>query len=102
MIDLAVDEEESRVVVAVRGDITLATADELRDALLGNLRKTKSLRVQLVEVKQFDLTGVQLFYSLCRTGKSTGVEVEILLGDAAPRFEKMLRFAGLTPIPCAI
>ncbi len=102
MIDISVVDTGDPLEIRIRGSITFATAEELHQSLLRALPKQGSLRVILEELQEFDLTGVQLLYSLCRTGESAGIAIEVVLGDAAPRFERMLRFAGLAPIPCAV
>ncbi|TVR68005.1 MAG: STAS domain-containing protein [Spirochaetaceae bacterium] len=100
MIDFQVERKRDPVRVRVSGDLTFGTVEELREKLLKTMPRKGTFRLVLTDIGEFDLPGVQLLYSLCRSGESGTVTIEIDPGEAAPRIEKMLRFAGLAPISC--
>jgi len=100
MIDIRVDRKRDPVQLSVSGNLTFSTVEELREQLLKVIPGKGTFRLVLTDIQEFDLPGVQLLYSLCRTGESGNVTIEIVPGETAPRIEKMLRFAGLAPITC--
>lgn len=100
MIEISVNRDSDPVLVTVRGNLTFNTVEDLHRELMEAMPSAGALRLVLEEVRDFDLSGVQLLYALCRSGAAGPVTTEILPGEAAVRFEKMLRFAGLAPLSC--
>lgn len=100
MIEVRIDRKRDPVQVSVSGDLNFSSVGELREEILKVFPRKGTFRLVLAETGELDLPGVQLLYALCRSGDSTGVSIEIDPGEAGQRIEKMLRFAGLAPIPC--
>lgn len=88
--------------LALTGPLTLETVTEISRDLSSKLETAREssqpLLVELQDVTQFDLSGLQLLYSFIITAESAGVSLSFSWGDIGERLNKMCRFAGLKPI----
>lgn len=118
MIDIRTTRGDDTVQLDVAGQLSFATVSELHAALRAEIDRTVEapiprLRIVLGEISSFDLAGIQLLYALCResrrgdaspseggANRHPGPAVDVVAGACFDRLEKMLRFAGLAPIPC--
>ncbi|SIQ69392.1 anti-anti-sigma factor [Alkalispirochaeta americana] len=101
MKPLQIQREPDRTVITIRGNLNYAAAPELHQALKEALPLQGTIHLRLTGTDALDLAGVQVLLSLSRTAREAGQACTIDPGEAAPRIEKMLRFAGLKPIGTA-
>lgn len=78
--------------ILIEGDLTLEELEEIHKKLLAK-KLTGAETVDLSAVGRFDLPGLQLLYALNRDERS------FEFGENGPRFARMARFAGFTPLP---
>jgi ABC-type transporter Mla MlaB component len=78
--------------VRIEGDLTLEEVAEVHRMLL-EAKLPEDATVDLSGVNRFDLPGLQLLYAL------KGEKRRFEFGENAPRFGRMARFAGFTPLP---
>lgn len=69
--------------VALSGEVTVFNANAVRDQLLGALKETGDLDVDLSEVTEIDTAGVQLILAARREAKARS---------------KAVRFSGCSPV----
>ena len=85
-------------VHVIEGDLVYRNLQDIRDVLLAS--QSKTLRISLDQVNDFDLAGVQLLYAFCHEGAAGNRKVVLVPGSFGPRLQKMLSFAGLPPLTC--
>ena len=77
-----VSKKKDRTVVSVRGTMTVSQAVELQEGLLQAFQEGKGVEIQLSEVTEVDITGLQLMCSSHRTSLLKQVPLTITGGDA--------------------
>jgi anti-anti-sigma regulatory factor len=75
----------------VDGRLTFETAGEFHRTILEALDDGGSLEIHLNDMDQFDLSGVQLLLSVCRSTEN----VTVIPGKNETRLIEMLKFAGI-------
>jgi anti-anti-sigma factor len=90
---ISVNRTEDRVVLAVGGELDLATAPELRTALADQTRTDQRTCLDLAGCTFIDSTGLQVIVSAARDFRRDGGELSVtqLRGDVAELF----RISGL-------
>ncbi len=87
------------VSVTLQEDLTFSKVAELRPELERALNESaaggRELTVSLHHIRSFDLSGVQLLFSLKSGAESRGVTILFDAGSNADRLSKMLSFTGL-------
>lgn len=78
--------------LTLEGELTIATAGELRDALVDGLESSAHLVVDLSGVTGVDLTALQLLFSTVVTAEKRGKRVNI--SGAPDSFHEMVIEAG--------
>ncbi|WP_018526752.1 STAS domain-containing protein [Alkalispirochaeta alkalica] len=98
MSSLQIQQEQDRTVITIAGSLNYGTAPQLHQALKEALPLRGTLHLVLTGTESLDLAGIQVLFSLFRTAREGGWDCTIDQGEAAPRIDKMLRFAGLAPL----
>jgi anti-anti-sigma factor len=95
--DIAVTGGMTWARVAVRGELDLSTADELRDALSAQMSSRRSVILDLSEVAFLDSTGLMVVLRAMKDAQANGWSFGIrsLLSEAALR---TIRVAGVLPL----
>ena len=78
--------------ILIEGDLTLEELEGVREKLLRK-KLAGDETIDLSSVERFDLPGLQLLYALNRG------QQRFEFGENGPRFARMARFAGFTPLP---
>jgi len=71
--------------ITVSGELTIYTASEWRDRLIGEMAGTDDIRLQLAEVAEIDSAGLQLLLAAKRLANSEGRQLELANPSAAVR-----------------
>ncbi|MFP4331063.1 MAG: lipid asymmetry maintenance protein MlaB [Spirochaetaceae bacterium] len=75
----------------LQGDLTLENLSGLKDRILEK-ELPEDATIDLSGVARFDLPGLQFLYALRGKGRT------LQSGENGDRFDRMARFAGLTPL----
>jgi anti-anti-sigma regulatory factor len=92
------ERQESRSLIRLEGDITLASAAELKGLLLEGLAAGKDLWLDLEHTGEIDVTAMQLLWAAGREADRAGVKIAIRVSDAAGAAARQAgfeRFPGL-------
>ncbi len=98
MLETETTVADGETLVALRGELSLAEAHAIRDALLAAFEDGRSVRVDLREVSTLELPGLQLLHAARAEGVKRGVGVSFDAGDNKTRLDRMCEFAGLAAI----
>lgn len=71
--------------ITVSGELTIYTASEWRDRLIGEMAGTDDIRLQLAEVAEIDSAGLQLLLAAKRLANGEGRQLELANPSAAVR-----------------
>ncbi|MFH0724820.1 MAG: STAS domain-containing protein [Pseudomonadota bacterium] len=82
-------------VLTLRGELTIARAEELKAALSESLQGAASVRIQLADVGAVDLSCLQLLCSAHRTAAVLGKSLT-LEGEVPPMIRETMKYAGFT------
>ena len=93
---LTIQREESRWLIRIEGQITLASAGELKELLVEWLAARKDLELDLRLVEEIDITTMQLLTAAAREAGRMGVAVGACASAAAAA---AVRDAGFAQIP---
>jgi anti-anti-sigma factor len=87
---------DGTVVIEIRGEIDLASAEELRTALIDTVRNLRPVRiaVDMMHVTFVDSTGIGALAAGQNAARSTGATFE--LRNPPPFVRQQLRMMGLT------
>lgn len=91
---------------AIAGNLTVDTIQRHFEAVAALLSPTGSdekidpetLEVDLSDLGQFDLAGLQLLYSVEKECEKSGVTLSLVGRENVARIGNMIAFCGLTPI----
>jgi anti-sigma B factor antagonist len=72
--------EDGRIVIRPRGELDLATADDLRDAISSALGRGEPTTVDLAGLTFVDSTGLGCFLAAAETARQADVALELLPG----------------------
>jgi len=88
--------DESRWLISLEGQVTLASAAELRSLLLEWLATGKDVELDLQRAEEIDIAIMQLLWAAAREAARTGVKI---VGRASSAAAIAVRDAGFAPIP---
>lgn len=71
--------------ITVSGELTIYTASEWRDRLIGEMAGNDDLRLQLAEVAEIDSAGLQLLLAAKRQASGEGRQLELANPSTAVR-----------------
>lgn len=80
-------------IVKLTGEVTIAQAAPLRDALLGALAEADDLQLDLSELSAVDLSGLQLLCAAHRSARTRGKNLQVIDGGNGI-FREAARAAG--------
>jgi anti-anti-sigma regulatory factor len=84
-----------RHVLTLKGELTIARAEELKAALSESLQGAASVRIQLSDAGAIDLSCLQLLCSAHRTAAALGKSLT-LEGEVPPMIRETMKYAGFT------
>ena len=93
--DVTVRDDGERVRIAVRGELDLATADELEAALLPPLREGRRAVLDLHGLDFMDSTGVRVLVTAHRAAQEHGGPFSILRCAPGTPVQRVLEISGL-------
>jgi anti-anti-sigma factor len=93
---LTLERDESRCVVRLEGQITLASATELKALLLEWLAAGTNLELDLERVEELGLTAMQLLWAAGREAERAGAAIACRMPEAVAR---TLGGAGFERLP---
>jgi anti-anti-sigma regulatory factor len=82
-------------ILTLRGELTIARAEELKAALSESLQGGASVRIQLADAGAVDLSCLQLLCSAHRTAAALGKSLT-LEGEVPPMIRQAMKYAGFT------
>jgi anti-sigma B factor antagonist len=85
-------------LVIVRGELDLATAPELEDALLPLLREGGSVLLDLRELEFMDSTGVRVIVAAHLAGQEHGGRLSLARTEAGSAVARVLEISGLDTV----
>ncbi|MFC5752333.1 STAS domain-containing protein [Actinomadura rugatobispora] len=92
--DLPTHGRPGHTIVALHGELDIASAPALREHLLGSLHHSaRLLIVDLGEVSFCDATGLAVLIGIQR--RATGIGITLQLANPRPQVAKLLRITGL-------
>ena len=95
-MSLTIERHENRCLVRLDGQITLASAEELRALLLQGLASGNILELNLERTESLDIAGMQLLWAAGREAARAGTRIVVRSSEAArvairdAGFEQML------------
>jgi anti-anti-sigma factor len=96
--------QESHSLIRLEGEFNIASAVELKRALLEGLAAGRDLHLDLEQLANFDISALQLFWAAGKEAARTGVKLVVPVTEAAARaareagfelFPGLARQAGL-------
>lgn len=90
------ERNESRSVIRLEGECTIASAAELKIILLEALSAGEDLRLVLESVEEIDITVMQLLWAAEREANRSGAKIAFLLSDGAAKSVREAGFEQLT------
>ena len=96
---VTMEQQDSRSVIRLAGELTLTSAAELKNLLLQGLASGNDLRLDLEQAEEIDITLMQLLWAAGREADRKGASLAIRMSDAAAtaaRDAGFERFPGLT------
>ena len=95
---IAVEQGEESTVIGLEGSVDIASASELKSALLQAIKAGKAVRVALGAGAEFDVTAIQLLWAAEREARGSGVGFA-LGGQAPAQVSTALKEAGFERFP---
>ncbi|MDX6684911.1 MAG: hypothetical protein QOF86_1039 [Baekduia sp.] len=92
---VTVEREDGHMVVAVRGELDLATAPELEDVLLPHLREGGHAVLDLRALEFMDSTGVRVVVAAHLAGEEHGGRFALVRTGVESPVGKVLEISGL-------
>jgi anti-anti-sigma factor len=77
--------QESHSLLRLEGEFNIASADELKQALLRGLAAGVDLHVDLEQLANLDITAMQLFWAAGKEAARTGVKFVVPVTETAAR-----------------
>lgn len=99
---VTIQENESRCLLRLDGEVGVASSEELKQALLHALASGKALRFDLEQLTELGVTTWQLLWAAAREAQAAGLSMG-LVGQVPDAVAAALREAGFEefPIPVA-
>jgi anti-anti-sigma factor len=97
-VPVTFDRSDAQPLIRLEGEIVIASARELRDALLEALAAQGGARISLERATGIDVTAVELLWAAEREAKASGV-VLALEGPVPEAMRATLRQAGFKRFP---
>jgi anti-anti-sigma factor len=92
---ISVTEQGGRAVVAITGELDLATSPDLEEVVLGRVDRGQSVLLDLRELQFMDSSGLRILIAAhARAGEGEG-EFAIVRPPAGSEVEKILGIAGV-------
>jgi len=88
---VSIIDEPDKKILKVQGSLTFDTAKEFHAHLLEALKGGVPLEIHLEEMQSFDLAGIQVLLSVCRSREN----ITVIPGRNEERLLSMLKFAGI-------
>lgn len=95
---LAIEESETASLIRLGGDLTIASAEELKDVLLKALASAKEMRLMLESATELDVTALQLLYATERDATKSGIQFT-LEGSVPDDISASIADAGFEKFP---
>lgn len=93
-----VHEDDGRVVVALHGELDLATADEFERALMPPLNDGRDVVLDLRGLGFIDSSGVRVVVKAHTSATENGCRLTVLRGDPDGPVGRVLEISGLNEI----
>jgi anti-anti-sigma factor len=95
---LEISDADGRTVIAARGELDLATAPALEDALLPRLRDGRHAIIDLRDLQFMDSSGVRVLIAAHHAAQERGGRLSLVrLADGSP-IQRVLEISGLDAI----
>ena len=91
---LSVDEHNGRTVIAVRGELDLATAPQLEDTVLPVVRSGRDAVIDLRQLEFMDSTGVRVMVAAHLAAQEHGARLAVVRSDRGA-VHRVLEVSGL-------
>jgi anti-sigma B factor antagonist len=95
---VTVDQDNGRAVVAVRGELDLATAPQLEEALLPGLREGGSALLDLRGLEFMDSTGVRVIVAAHHAAQEHGGSLSLVRTAPDGPVARVLEISGLDAV----
>jgi anti-anti-sigma factor len=92
---LTVVEDNGRVVIAVRGELDLATAPQLEDTVLPVVRDGRDAVIDLRELEFMDSTGVRVMVAAHLAAQEAGARLAVVRSQRGSAVHRVLEVSGL-------
>jgi anti-anti-sigma factor len=92
---ISVTEQGGRAVVAVTGEVDLATSPDLEEVVLGRLDSGQSVVLDLRELQFMDSSGLRVLIAAHARANEGEAEFAIVRPPAGSEVEKILGIAGV-------
>jgi anti-anti-sigma factor len=90
-----VDDRDGRVVVEVRGELDLATASQLEDAVLPSVRDGRETIIDLRDLEFMDSTGVRVVVAAHLAAEEHGARLALVRARPGTAVHRVLEISGL-------
>lgn len=93
---ITIERGESHSIIRLEGDLTIGSAQELKQVLLDGLEAGADLHVDMEGIGDFDIAVMQLLWAVARDTTGRGIKSMIRMTEAAA---VAVREAGFEPLP---
>jgi anti-anti-sigma regulatory factor len=94
-LPITIERGESHSIIRLEGDVTTASAQELKQLLLQGLEAGTDLHVDMERIGDFDITVMQLLWAGGREALGRGIKATIGMTEAAAVAVKEVGFGPL-------
>lgn len=95
---VAVDDHNGRLVVIVRGELDLATAPQLEEAVLPAVRAGRDTVIDLRDLEFMDSTGVRVMVAAHLAAQEHGGRLAVVRAHAGTPVHRVLEVSGLDSV----
>jgi anti-anti-sigma factor len=92
---LQVSEHDGHVLIAARGELDLATAPQLEDAVLPPVREGRHAVVDLRELEFMDSSGVRVIVAAHHAAQEHGGRLSLVRLEGGTPIQRVLEISGL-------
>ena len=77
-MSIKIENDEEKTSLYIDGELTIYTAQEYREAIIGSFSADKNLELDMADVEEIDTSGLQLLAALSKELVENGSEMKIL------------------------
>lgn len=92
------EKKDNSSFIYLEGDVTIAMASELKDAVLKHIAESQYLTINVENVEELDISCIQLLCSANLTSERKNKKIIMKLGKQKDVFKQMMIESGYDPV----